>query len=409
MVHDDLPVVDPTPGAREEEPHGARADESGAIRSDEPGGAAEQAATAEGTGAETAAGHQPQLPPPPPCPNGFIYTVQPGDTLFLIAQRFGVSLQALIQANPQIPDPNTIFPGQRICVPTGVVVPPPPPACPGGFIYRVQPGDTLFFIAQRFGVTLQALIQANPQIPDPNVLVPGQLICVPTIPTAPPPPPPPCPNGVLYMVAPGDTLFLIAQAFGVTLQALIAANPQIPDPNLIVPGQLICVPTGGPAPQVPTVECCMLLFRTANVPRGPEAGGVTRIFQSAAVGANALIATIDLPAPSTFGGATFVAWLRGVAPDGRTVKVPLVRTNPLLTPRVWAGSLALPAGRQLAPFNDLIVTAEISADVMTPSLNRIVLIGLFAQCQPQFAGGPWVGGKGKAGDLAGAGGSGCCS
>ncbi len=153
----------------------------------------------------------------------------------------------------------------------------------------------------------------------------------------------------------------------------------------------------------------MLLFRTANVPRGPEAGGVARIFQSAAAGANVLIGTIDLPAPTTFGGNTFVAWLRGVAPNGRTVKVPLVRTNPLLTPRVWAGSLAVPPGQQLAPFNDLIVTAELSADVMQPSLNRIVLIGLFAQCQPQllFGGnsGPAAGGSGGQG---GSGGSGCC-
>jgi LysM repeat protein len=37
--------------------------------------------------------------------------------MFLIAQRFGVSLQALIAANPQIPDPNVIQVGDRICIP----------------------------------------------------------------------------------------------------------------------------------------------------------------------------------------------------------------------------------------------------------------------------------------------------
>ena len=359
---------------------------------------ADQEVAAAANGAEVA---QEQLPPPPACPNGFIYTVQPGDTLFLIAQRFGVTLQALIAANPQIPNPNVIFPGQQICVPTGVF--PPPPACPNGFIYTVQPGDTLFLIAQRFGVTLQALIAANPQIPNPNVIFPGQQICVPTGVF---PPPPACPNGFIYTVQPGDTLFLIAQRFGVTLQALIAANPQIPNPNVIFPGQQICVPTGG-APQVPTVECCMLLFRTANVPRGPEAGGVARIFQSATGGANVLIGTIDLPAPTVFGGTTFVAWLRGVAPDGRTVKVPLVRTNPLLTPRVWAGSLAVPPGQQLAPFNDLIVTAELSPDVLQPSLDRIVLIGLFAQCQPQSANGNTPLGPGTGSGRLGR--AGCCA
>jgi spore coat assembly protein SafA len=45
------------------------------------------------------------------------YIVQPGDTLSGIAERFGVSLSDLEKANPQIPDPNRIFPGQVINIP----------------------------------------------------------------------------------------------------------------------------------------------------------------------------------------------------------------------------------------------------------------------------------------------------
>ena len=45
------------------------------------------------------------------------YTVRPGDTLSEIAERFGVSLDALIAANPQITDPDRIFPGQVIVIP----------------------------------------------------------------------------------------------------------------------------------------------------------------------------------------------------------------------------------------------------------------------------------------------------
>ena len=166
----------------------------------------------------------------PQCPQGFLYTVQPGDTMFLIAQRFGVSLNALIAANPQVPDPNVIFPGQVLCVPTGLPTPTPP--CQLGFLYTVQPGDTMFLIAQRFGVSLNSLIAANPQVPNPNLIFPGQVLCVPTG----------CPTGTLYTVQPGDTMFLIAQRFGVSLNALIAANPQVPNPNLIFPGQVLCVP-----------------------------------------------------------------------------------------------------------------------------------------------------------------------
>jgi len=171
-------------------------------------------------------------------PNTFAYTVQPGDTMFTIAQRFGVSLDALVAANPQIPDPSRIFPGQIVCVPRSDV----PGQCPPNtFAYTVQPGDTMFLIAQRFGVSLNALIAANPQIPDPSRIFPGQIVCVPSSGTQPGVCPP---NTFVYTVQPGDTMFLIARRFGVSLDALIAANPQIPNPNQIRPGQRICVPRG---------------------------------------------------------------------------------------------------------------------------------------------------------------------
>ena len=108
--------------------------------------------------------------PPPVCP-GFFYTIQVGDTLFELAQRFGTTVEAIIAANPGI-DPTRLVPGQRICIPV-----PTPPVCPG-FFYTVQVGDTLFELAQRFGTTVQAIIAANPGI-DPTRLIPGQRICIP--------------------------------------------------------------------------------------------------------------------------------------------------------------------------------------------------------------------------------------
>ncbi|HQE02391.1 MAG TPA: LysM domain-containing protein [Bacillota bacterium] len=171
-----------------------------------------------------------QIPLSGLCPNGFLYTIQPGDTFFLLAQRFGTTVQAIQQANPAA-DPNNLRIGQVICIPTA----PAPPQCPNGFLYTIQPGDTFFLLAQRFGTTVQAIQQANPAA-DPNNLRIGQVICIPTAPA-----PPQCPNGFLYTIRPGDTFFLLAQRFGTTVQAIQQANPGVNPDNLQV-GQVICIP-----------------------------------------------------------------------------------------------------------------------------------------------------------------------
>ncbi len=51
--------------------------------------------------------------------------------------------------------------------------------------YTVQPGDTMFLIAQKFGIDLDALIAANLQIENPDLIYPGQVIDVPVIPSSP--------------------------------------------------------------------------------------------------------------------------------------------------------------------------------------------------------------------------------
>ena len=52
-----------------------------------------------------------------PVPSITVYIVQPGDTLFKIAQRFGTTVNAILAANPEITDPNRIYPGQKILIP----------------------------------------------------------------------------------------------------------------------------------------------------------------------------------------------------------------------------------------------------------------------------------------------------
>ncbi|PZE19809.1 LysM peptidoglycan-binding domain-containing protein [Paenibacillus xerothermodurans] len=76
------------------------------------------------------------------------YVVQPGDTLYLIARRFGTSVEALMQANNLAS--SALIPGQRLTIP--VTVP---------FTYEVQPGDTLYLIARRFDTTVEAVMELN--------------------------------------------------------------------------------------------------------------------------------------------------------------------------------------------------------------------------------------------------------
>lgn len=170
------------------------------------------------------------------CPAGsFPYTIKSGDTLYLLAIRYNTTVEAIMKLNPGI-DPNNLQIGQVICIPDTSVSPLPP--CPYGFYYTIKPGDTIYKLSQQFGVSVEAILMANPGI-DPNNLQVGQVICIPQ--GMPHPEPPPCPNGVYYKVKPGDTLYTIAQSFNVTVQAILMANPGI-DPNNLQVGQILCIP-----------------------------------------------------------------------------------------------------------------------------------------------------------------------
>ncbi len=107
------------------------------------------------------------------------YVVQRGDTMKAIAARFGMTLAALVTANPQIPDPDQLFPGQVLKLARKEPRGDGPPRPAGAATYVVQPGDTMKAIAGRFGATVGALVSANPQIPNPDELFPGQVLNIP--------------------------------------------------------------------------------------------------------------------------------------------------------------------------------------------------------------------------------------
>lgn len=108
------------------------------------------------------------------------YTVQAGDTLGLIAQRFGLSIQELAQAN-NISNVNVLSVGQVLNIPGEGDEPPPadPDPDPGQEqIYIVQRGDNLFRIALRYGLTVNELASYN-NITDPTRIDVGQQLRIP--------------------------------------------------------------------------------------------------------------------------------------------------------------------------------------------------------------------------------------
>jgi LysM repeat protein len=172
--------------------------------------------------------------------------LSPGDTLTRIAQRCGTSLAAILQANPQIRDPNVIQVGMSIRMP-GSAQSAPSAGLPGrcGERVTVRPGDTLARIASRCGTSISALLQANAQIRNPNVIHIGMTIRM--------------PSGVArdeprrrrdqagpgeYVVRPGDTLAEIARRLGIPLSVLIRINRDL-DPRRMRPGIVILLPGNG--------------------------------------------------------------------------------------------------------------------------------------------------------------------
>jgi LysM repeat protein len=159
----------------------------------------------------------------------FIYIVARGDTLRSLASRFGTTVDALLAANPNITNRNVIYEGQHLKV--YVTTPPPPPGNPppaGGQTYYAVRGDTLRKIAAKFGTTVDAILRVNPQITNPNVIYVGQAITIPA-------------QASSHTVQRGETLRIIAAKYGTTVDAILALNPRITNPNLIYVGQVIRV------------------------------------------------------------------------------------------------------------------------------------------------------------------------
>lgn len=107
---------------------------------------------------------KPDPTPEQPKPNGGTYIVQSGDSLSVIAQKYGMSTSQLASLNG-ISNPDLIFVGQILKVSGGGTT----------RSYTVQSGDALSVIAQKLGVSMQHLIDLN-GISNPDMIYAGQVL-----------------------------------------------------------------------------------------------------------------------------------------------------------------------------------------------------------------------------------------
>jgi hypothetical protein len=118
------------------------------------------------------------LPPCPGQPGCYEYVIQRGDTLTAIATQYAIPVSTVLALNPEISDPSTIVLGSVLYLGRDprVRLEPCGPDTVACWLYVVQPGDRLAIIAARYGMTVQAILSANPEITDENTIYSGQVI-----------------------------------------------------------------------------------------------------------------------------------------------------------------------------------------------------------------------------------------
>lgn len=95
-----------------------------------------------------------------------LYTVQPGDSIYSIAQQFGVPMQKIIDDN-RLTNAERLVVGQSLIILTEAIQ------------HTVQPGESLYTIARRYGRTVSSILDANPDITEPSAIRAGQVITIP--------------------------------------------------------------------------------------------------------------------------------------------------------------------------------------------------------------------------------------
>src|SRR5699024_6437751 len=190
------------------------------------------------------------------CPSGSEqYIIKSGDTFYKIAREHNISLDSLLKANPGV-DPDRLFIGQIICVPSSTSPRPPSHSCPtlrmgsrGQYVIELQellvdagfnPGlfDGIFGSNTRSAVV--SFQRSEGLVPDGIVGVKTWTAVGVNCSTS--PSPGTCPSGTRpYTVKSVDTFNALAIRYNTTVESIMRTNPNV-NPNNLQICQIICIP-----------------------------------------------------------------------------------------------------------------------------------------------------------------------
>jgi LysM repeat protein len=199
------------------------------------------------------------------------YRVTAGDTVSSIAGRYGLATASVLALNG-LGWKSTIFPGQVLKLsssgPVAIVA---TPTVSASSRYTIQKGDTIGHIAAKFGVTTQNLLSAN-GLGWSSIIYPGQTLAIPGASVASAGPATPLAMTPVvsvtpsvaktYVIAIGDTISSIATRFGVTTQALLAANG-LGWSSIIYTGRSLIIPGAGTTTTASTPQSTTLTAEMA--------------------------------------------------------------------------------------------------------------------------------------------------
>lgn len=163
------------------------------------------------------------------------HTVAAGENLFRIGLKYGISWVDIAREN-NLANPHILSIGQELKLPGASAPAPNPAPTPSPqteTTYIVKPGDTLYRIGLAYGISWVQIAEAN-GLNRPNMIIVGSELKIPVNTPGPAP-------QFTHIVRPGETLFLISLQYGVTWPAIAEAN-DLASPYVIYVGQTLEIP-----------------------------------------------------------------------------------------------------------------------------------------------------------------------